>query len=805
MLFHVGLDLSPALPPPLPPRPQFSSHRPLSMFSSSKTSLSCAIHSLRLRTLTFSPSISSAATVEPLQHPEKLDNGERDMGVEEGDNEETEMYRFKAESLLDIYAEKDARHLPSPEVEVIQLEDLPDQWKRSRIAWLCKELPAHKQGTLVRILNAQRKWIRQEDATYVTVHCMRIRENEAAYRVSTMVYSWMSKQHWFHFDFALATKLADYLGRDRKFAKCREIFDAVIKQGRVPAESTFHILTVAYLSAPFEGCIEEASSIYNRMIHLGGYRPRLSLHNSLFRALLGQLRRASQSYLKQAEFIYHNLVTSDLEVQKEIYAGLIWLHSYQEHIDRERIDALRDEMSSAGYEEDKDLLISMLRACSKQGDVEEAEKIWLKLLSYECALPSQAFVYKMELYSKAGDPMKSLEIFKDMKNRATPVAVNAYHKIIQIMTNANEIDIAETLVDKFTESRLKPLNPAFHDLMSMYLKLGMHDKLDISFSKCLSRCHPNRNIYGLYLESLVMVNNLEKAEQIFNEMQMNGTIGANARSCNIILRGYLAADDYEKGVKVYDMMRQKNYDVEPGSIEQMEQFFHHNKKLVRKSVSLKLGEEQREILIGLLLGGADIVLDEHKRKHAILFKCNARSEVHSTLRTHIHERFYEWLTPNRSVDGENEIPFQFSTIPHSSFSFFAAQFWSKDRPVIPKLIHRWLSARVLAYWYMYGGFKSSSEDILLKLRGATREDIEKVLKDFQGKDIAGKVKRKGRFFWIGFQGSDAVCFWRLVEPFLLPNVKELLMPNNDAMECDDGHVPNQGSVSDVHECGESLR
>jgi hypothetical protein len=79
------------------------------------------------------------------------------------------------------------RSFPSPELDVIQLEELPEQWRRARIAWLCKELPAHKHSTFVRILNGQRKWITQDDATYVVVHCMRIRENESAFRVSSFL------------------------------------------------------------------------------------------------------------------------------------------------------------------------------------------------------------------------------------------------------------------------------------------------------------------------------------------------------------------------------------------------------------------------------------------------------------------------------------------------------------------------------------------------------------------------------------------------------------------------------------------
>ena len=99
----------------------------------------------------------------------------------------------------------------------------------------------------------------------------------------------------------------------------------------MPSESTFHLLIVAYLSSSIQGYLEEACSIYNRMIQLGGYLPRLSLHNSLFSALVSQPGASSKHYLKQAEFIFHNEVTSGLEIHKDIYGGLIWLHSHLPH------------------------------------------------------------------------------------------------------------------------------------------------------------------------------------------------------------------------------------------------------------------------------------------------------------------------------------------------------------------------------------------------------------------------------------------------------------------------------------------
>ncbi|XP_058090087.1 pentatricopeptide repeat-containing protein OTP51, chloroplastic-like [Magnolia sinica] len=668
-------------------------------------------------------------------------------------------------------ATADFRLLPSPSFEVKELEDIPEQWKRSRLAWLCKELPSHKPATLIRILNGQRKWMTQEDATYVAVHCMRIRENEAGFRV----YKWMIQQHWFQFDYALATKLADYLGKDRKFSKCREIFNQIINQGHVPSESTFHILTVAYLSAPIQGCLEEACGIYNRMIQLGGYRPRLSLHNSLFRALVSKPGGSSKYYLKQAEFIFHNLVTSELEIHKEIYAGLIWLHSYQDIIDMVRIAALREEMHCKGIEESRDVLVSVMRACAKEGNVEEAERTWAKLLGSGCGLPSQAFVYRMEVYAKVGEPMKSLGIFREMQDLVASTSVVAYHKIIEVMSKAQETEIVETLMSEFLDSGLKPLMPSYIDMMIMYFNLGLHDKLESAFSQCLLKCRPNRTAYTIYLDSLVSTGGLEKAEEIFNEMHMNAAVGVNSRSCNIILGGYLASGQFVKAEKLYDMMCQKKYDIDPPLMEKIEYVLSLNRKVVKKPISLKLDKEQREILIGLLLGGVRLDSDEERRNHAIHFEFNDSSDVHNLLRIHIHERYYEWLnSASRLSNGNDDIPFRFSTSAHSYFGFYADQFWPKGRPMVPKLIHRWLSARVLAYWYMYGGHRSSSGDILLKLKHASHEDVERIVKTLKEKSLDCRVKKKGSVFWIGFQGSNAVWFWKLTEPYIVDDLKDLL-------------------------------
>ncbi|KAK6776471.1 hypothetical protein RDI58_027472 [Solanum bulbocastanum] len=735
---------------------------------------------LPLKPLSLSPSISlytpfSSSSTSPQQL--LLNSQETQVDFDKWDpisaSGFTESFNFD-----DSFDSVELKKFETPAVEVRELEDIPDQWRRARLAWLCKELPAHKTPTMVRILNAQRKWIRQEDWTFVAVHCMRIRENEAAFRV----YKWMMQQHWFRFDFALATKLADYLGKERKHLKCREIFDDILNQGRVPCESTFHILIIAYLSSSGPSVLDEACNIYNRMVHLGGYKPRLNLHNSLFKALLGKASSESKHFLKQAEFIYQNLTSSGLEIHKDIFGGLIWLHSYQDVVDMERIAALRAEMRSRGIKESKEVLVPVLRACSKDGNVEEAERTWSKLLSIDGNPPSQAFVYRMEVYAKIGEPTKSVKVFRRMQEQLGSTSVAAYHKIIKVLSKHQKVDLADSIMSEFINSGMKQLVPSFIDLMRMYSVAGLHEKLESTFLRYREVCHPNLTVFNIYLDLLVNTSNLSLAEEIFREMRGNVAIGVDSRACNSILRGYMTSGEYMKAVKIYNLMRQKKYDVEIESslMERLDYVLSLREKVVEEPIRLKLTPEQREVLTGLLLGGVQIRSDGERRLHAIHYEFNEESRIHSIFKRHIHDEFHEWLgSHDMMVDSTADIPNSFTTISHSYFTFYADQFWPNGHPCIPKLIHRWLSPRVLAYWYMYGGYRTSSGDILLKVKGSS-EGVVSILKALKAKSLDCRVKKRGRVFWIGFLGDNATFFWKVVEPFILDELKELLKAGGDS-------------------------
>ncbi|RAL39686.1 hypothetical protein DM860_003219 [Cuscuta australis] len=663
----------------------------------------------------------------------------------------------------------------SPSVDVKKLEDLPEQWRRSRLGWLCKELPGKKHNDLVRILNAQREWLRQEDSTYVVYHCLQIQENEIAFRV----YKWMMMQRWYQFDFNLATRLADCLGKDGKHLKCQEVYDDILNQGRVPDESTFHILTVAYLSSSCQPLVEEAFSIYSRMIQLGGYKPHLSLHNSLFKALVGKKGGPLAENLKRAEFIYQNLTTFGLQIHQDIFRGLIWLHSFQDLIDKDRIASLREEMCSRGFKEGTDVLLSVLRACSKDGDVEEAERIWTKLLSSSNSSPSpQAFVYRMSTYAKIGEHMKAFEIFRGLQKDLCPTPAIAYYKITEILSKAQQPELAESIMKEFIDSGLGPLRPSFIHLMEMYLISGSHEKLESTFFQCLKRCRPHQTIFSLYLESLVENGDIKKAGEVFNQMAENPSIGVNAPCCNNILRGYLSHGEHIKAEKVYEMMRLKRYNIDSSLTEKLSFVLSLQQVEVKEPIRQKLSIEQREVIMGLLLGGAQMKSDAEKKKHLVHFQFDENLKHHSVLRTRVYDLYREWIACPHNNPLANDVPWVFATVSHSYFGFYADQFWRNGLPTIPKLIHKWMSPRVIAYWYMYSGHRTPSGDILLRLKGS-KDGVKHVVKTFKAKSLDCKVQRKGDEFWIGFLGDKTTWFWKLVEPFILDDLKDCLKPGGD--------------------------
>lgn len=140
---------------------------------------------------------------------------------------------------------------------------------------------------------------------------------------------------------------------------------------------------------------------------------------------------------------------------------------------------------------------------------------------------------------------------------------------------------------------------------------------------------------------------------------------------------------------------------------------------------LKLSLEQREVLVGLLLG--DGCLETRNGGHTYRLKIE-QSKAHESYVLLLHSLFAEWtLSPPRVrvVNSRGHISenIAFGTVSHQGLSFYGDQFYLDGVKRVPKTIDQLLTPRGLAFWFMDDGSIKSKESkgLILNTQGFADE------------------------------------------------------------------------------------
>ena len=161
--------------------------------------------------------------------------------------------------------------------------------------------------------------------------------------------------------------------------------------------------------------------------------------------------------------------------------------------------------------------------------------------------------------------------------------------------------------------------------------------------------------------------------------------------------------------------------------------------------SLKLSKEQRCILVGTLLGDAHL---EPKGIDAYRYYFCQKDSQEDYVK-HIHNWFQDWCSTDPAysktgLDKEGKITRScyFRTCTHPSFRFYANQFYEKGMKgkrtkKVPKLLHKWLTPRALAYWFMDDGCRDKYSYILNTQNFTLKE--QEVLADALGRKFKFQV------------------------------------------------------------------
>ncbi len=202
-----------------------------------------------------------------------------------------------------------------------------------------------------------------------------------------------------------------------------------------------------------------------------------------------------------------------------------------------------------------------------------------------------------------------------------------------------------------------------------------------------------------------------------------------------------------------------------------------SKAIESYKTQLRLNAEQKEILIGILLGDATLETQNNGRTYRMKIEHSINQKHYLK---HLYLVFKDWVLSQprlRKValpNGKTYINVAFSTLSHPSFRFYAHQFYRGRIKVVPQLIYKWLTPRAFAYWFMDdGSIKSKqSKGVILNTQGFSKQDVLVLVKAVESVfNLEAKTRKQKEGYQIYISGRSYEKFKDLVLPHILPEMK----------------------------------
>lgn len=202
----------------------------------------------------------------------------------------------------------------------------------------------------------------------------------------------------------------------------------------------------------------------------------------------------------------------------------------------------------------------------------------------------------------------------------------------------------------------------------------------------------------------------------------------------------------------------------------------------KTSSELKLSSLQKEVLHGTLLGDACLEWSKDHRTARIKFEQSGR---HRQYLFHLYELFKPFVRAEpvarirKCATGVDCESYVFQTIKHGGFRFFGQQYLSADSKAVPKLIHRWLTPRSFAYWFMDDGSIKSrqSKGVILNTQGFERSGVDRLIEALSNQlGLIASRRKQSDGFQIYISGKSYERLVQLLDPYLIESMRYKLPP-----------------------------
>lgn len=199
------------------------------------------------------------------------------------------------------------------------------------------------------------------------------------------------------------------------------------------------------------------------------------------------------------------------------------------------------------------------------------------------------------------------------------------------------------------------------------------------------------------------------------------------------------------------------------------------KKLEEYKKQLKFTNEQRELIVGLLLGDGHLET-QNNQTYRLKVEHSIKQKNYVDW---LYQNFSKWINqlPKARIKdsfGKELTSYGFTTYSSGLLRFYAQQFYFGKKKVMPKMIGKLLSPKALAIWFMDdGSWKSDRHHtyIIHSLDYSKKEltFVREVLK--KKFDVNIGIHKQYDKWRIYIYSDSAEKFKQLIEPHIIPSMK----------------------------------
>lgn len=205
----------------------------------------------------------------------------------------------------------------------------------------------------------------------------------------------------------------------------------------------------------------------------------------------------------------------------------------------------------------------------------------------------------------------------------------------------------------------------------------------------------------------------------------------------------------------------------------------------------KLSEKQRQIIVGLILGGGHLETQTNGRSYRIKVTHSKSQKPYLVewLLAELKELFPGGIKKRASTRNGGTQEYYISSVVHPGLRFYGQQFYKIGKKQIPPLLKKLLTPLSLAIWFMDDGSLKSKKHKTYNIHtlGYNRSDLlfvqDVLLEKF--KIETSLHKQKNNTWRIYIKSSSAKKFREIIEPYVIKTM-EYKLGNTNAQKVTEG-------------------